>query len=532
MSLATTSTTARRVGFKVKDSLPIRHKRTFSTSPSSGVIDSDVVIVGGGPAGLALASALRSSSVSKRRLDITLVEAGDLDKIRAWNPSPGIYSNRVSSLTNASQSFLREIGAWKYVEQDRTSGVENLRVWDGVSDARIDFSAVTCNYPSPGMARLTENLNLQRGLLRHMADIRIIPRTKVTSISKDNEESGGWPLVKLDDEKVLRARLLVGADGFNSPVRAFARISSFGWSYDTQAIVATMYHPPRGVYEGPNTTAYQRFLPTGPIAFLPLGPTVSSLVWSTKPSLAAALLACESGVLANMINAAFRLPLISLKYLHERILEAHAKAVPISVTEIQEEIGWREQSHMIDVNSTYSSSTITRLGIPPADSEDVPPLVTEIQPGPFRTNCPRWPELGLSDVECLARCIRNALLTGSDIGSYTALLPYSQERYLANHTLMSAVDKLHKLFSNESEPVVWARSVGFEVLNELDTVKAGIMMTAGARPEKKSSAGSLGWELTAGAIQTLSSTSKTAGVVKDVVGSAVSSTLSNLTVKL
>lgn len=66
---------------------------------------------------------------------------------------------------------------------------------------------------NPGMARLTENLNLQRGLLRRlddMGDIRIIQRTKVTFINKDNEKNGGWPLVHLDDQKILRARLLVG----------------------------------------------------------------------------------------------------------------------------------------------------------------------------------------------------------------------------------------------------------------------------------------------------------------------------------
>ena len=66
-------------------------------------------------------------------------------------------------------------------------------------------------------------------------------------------------------------------------------------------------------------------------------------------------------------------------------------------------------------------------------------------------------------------------------GSYTALFPYAQERYLANHTIMGAIDKLHKVYTTTFEPVVWARSVGIEVLNELDTVKAALMMAAGAQ---------------------------------------------------
>lgn len=70
-------------------------------------------------------------------------------------------------------------------------------------------------------------------------------------------------------------------------------------------------------------------------------------------------------------------------------------------------------------------------------------------------------------------------------GSYTALAPYPRDRYFENHKLLSAVDKLHKLYSTTAEPIVWARSVGVEVLNELDTVKAAMMMTAGSHRIRK-----------------------------------------------
>ena len=70
------------------------------------------------------------------------------------------------------------------------------------------------------------------------------------------------------------------------------------------------------------------------------------------------------------------------------------------------------------------------------------------------------------------------------IGSRTALVPYARERYFENHKIMSACDKLHKLYSATAEPIVWARSVGVEVLNELDTVKAAMMLAAGSRPSR------------------------------------------------
>ena len=302
------------------------------------------------------------------------------------------------------------------------------------------------------MAKLTENLNLQRGLLRHLEGfpgVELLDKTKVQSILPDSEERGRWPLVHLDNGQVLRARLLVGADGFNSPVRTYAQIPSFGWSYDTQAIVATMDHAPRGAFERPNTIAYQRFLPTGPIAFLPLSPTVSTLVWSTRPDLAAALTASEPAVLASLINAAFRLPEVSLRYLRDRIMEAHDRGTPLQYLDIQKEIMWREQSHAIDSRSAYSCHTMNANGgVPPADSGSVPPLVSSLQPGsvasfPLRFNhtesyvgegggsrtvligdaahtvhplAGQGLNMGLADAECLATCIEQALLDGGDVG--------------------------------------------------------------------------------------------------------------------
>ncbi|KAF5388673.1 hypothetical protein D9757_004742 [Collybiopsis confluens] len=479
----------------------------------------DVVIVGGGPVGLALATALGSKPELNKSLKIALVEAGDLSKVRDWSPSPAAFSNRVVSLTNASQTFLQNIDSWDHIEQERTTPIEEMQVWDGVSDARITFSTSELGLPTPaeGMARLTETLNLQRSLLHHLIttpSVEVIDQSRVQSISPD-EISGAWPSVMLDTGRVLKARLLVGADGPNSPVRAFAKIPSYGWSYDTQAIVCTMEHPPKGPFLGPNTTAYQRFLPTGPIAFLPISATASSLVWSTKPSLATALKACEPPVLSRMINAAFRLPEVSIRYLNNRILEAHEAGTPITDEEIRSEILWREQSHSIDTTSAYSSATVATSassGIPPLDAEMVPPVVTSIQSGsiasfPLRYNhtesyvgegqgsrtvlvgdaahtvhplAGQGLNLGLGDVECLARCIHQTVLRGGDIGSYTALLPYTQERYVENHKIMSACDKLHKLYRVSSGPIVQLRSVGLEILNELDSIKAALMMTAGS----------------------------------------------------
>lgn len=108
-------------------------------------------------------------------------------------------------------------------------------------------------------------------------------------------------------------------------------------------------------------------------------------------------------------------------------------------------------------------------------------------------------------------------------GSRTALLPYARARYFENHKMMAACDKLHKLYSTTAGPVVWARSVGLEVLNELDTVKAALMMSAGS--ERSRPPGRVGWELAAKGVETFArnvdGARQLGNSLKDLVGAGV-----------
>ncbi|KAG9019215.1 putative ubiquinone biosynthesis monooxygenase [Tulasnella sp. 427] len=491
--------------------------RSFATQAASSAEEFDVVIVGGGPAGLALATALASSSSIRETTSIALIEAGDLSRVRNWSQPENTFSNRVSSITNVSQGFLESIGAWAHVDQSRVAKLEDMQVWDGLSDARIEFSASELRSLSgsgriPQIAHMTENLNLQRGLLSRLNDfssVKLLDNVKVDGIQADSADKGGWPTLKLSDGRTLRARLLVGADGFNSPVKKYAGIKTYGWAYDTHAVVATMLHSP--YFPGTPITAYQRFIPTGPIAFLPLSDSTASLVWSTKPHLATALKTAHQDVLRKMINAAFRLPETSMKILYDVLLDTKSQVTP---EEMAETIRWREDSHGIAPLSSLSSvETEGSASVGGYGGEaEMPPLVTAIQPGsvagfPLRLShaevyigegagartalvgdaahtvhplAGQGLNMGLADVQALTKCIETAAQLGADIGSHTALLPYPRARYFENHKLLSATDKLHKLYGTTFPPVVWARSVGLEVINELDSVKSALMMSAGS----------------------------------------------------
>lgn len=268
-----------------------------------------------------------------------------------------------------------------------------------------------------------------------------------------------------------------------------------------------------------NTVAYQRFLKTGPIAFLPLSPSgeLSSLVWSTTPELAAILKFVKPEALAALINAAFRLSDTSMRYLNARLpelAEYYGGAGNVTLEAVLGEIHFREESDGVGLSSPLFSSdsvqSASTSGVPPIGSESFPPLVRSIQAGsqasfPLRLShaddyvtdrvaligdaahtihplAGQGLNMGLSDAKALSETILQTLSLGGDIGGYTNLLPYHQAQYAPNHGILSITDKLHKLYALENVPAVWARSVGLEVLNELGPVKGALMSAAGATP--------------------------------------------------
>ena len=125
---------------------------------------------------------------------------------------------------------------------------------------------------------MTENINLTYGLISRIDELggtEIIDKTRVQGITFGKDDGtldlSAWPVVEVTGGRKLTARLLVGADGANSPVRHFAEIDSRGWDYGRHGVVATL-KTAEGEDVGGQKTAFQRFLPTGPVAFLPVGP--------------------------------------------------------------------------------------------------------------------------------------------------------------------------------------------------------------------------------------------------------------------
>lgn len=498
-------------------SIPSTH-RTFWSSSASAVQEAsnpptgpeiyDVVCVGGGPAGLSLLSALRKlqhgalgienrdtdeavgSSPRTANLKVALVEGQKLSQSQQGTAK---YSNRCSSLTPGSVKFLRDIGGWQHIDSARVQPYHSMQVWDGVSGSSVTFdpSATPSSILFPPRAKaqhadvvanMTENQNLTSALLSRLSslgDIDVFENTRVESIELGEEtekmDLSTWPVVSLSNNRKFAARLLIGADGANSPVRKFIDIPSRGWDYNRHGLVATLRMEGAGWGGEDHKIAYQRFLPTGPVALLPLPGNMASLVWSTTPENAALLKSLSSEDFVAMVNAAFRLLPVDLKYLHsqpsgqadeyswrESNTAFNPTKIPQKVESVQEGSVASFPLRMRHAD-TYVGHRVALLG---DAAHTIHPLAGQ------------GLNQGLSDAQALAKHIGVALDGGKDIGSSWALEAYNAEQWSKNNAMLGTVDKLHKLYSVGSGPIVWARSLGLDAVDKVGLLKGFFMKQA------------------------------------------------------
>ena len=412
-------------------------------------------------------------------LRVALVEAQDLSKTASFSLPPTRFSNRCSSLTPVSAQYLNSIGAWKHMQRDRVQEFHEMQVWDGVSGARIEFDWPPSSGPNKTIAYMSENLNLTSGLMKRLDElggVDMFDKAKVEKIELGEEteevDLRDWPIVHLSGGQTLAARLLVGADGANSPVRSFAGIESRGWDYGRHGLVATLELEGDGWGGQHSKTAYQRFLPTGPVAMLPLPGKFSTLVWSTTPENAALLKKLSPADFVATVNAAFRLSPVDLAYMHTQ------------ESGQEEEYAWRMNHTSVDHEmvpqaavavqdgtiasfplkmrhaDTYIGERIALVG---DAAHSIHPLAGQ------------GLNQGQGDVQSLVKTIEYAASHGQDLGTQLSLESYNSERYAANHVMLGVCDKLHKLYSVESGPLVGLRTIGLQAVNAMSPLKRFMM---------------------------------------------------------
>lgn len=244
--------------------------------------DTDVLIAGGGTVGLAAAAALSQAGFA-----VTLIERAA--------PPPAFNSSevdlRVYAISPASMRLLDGLGAWAAITQTRSSPYRGMQVWHGDAKQALRFDAL----PDQPLGWIVEHGLLNAALWSQGGDWQRLSDTAITEAQADEEGA----TVTLGDGRQLTARLLVVADGPDSPLRAQLGIDSIGWDYAQRALVAHVAteKPHGGI-------ARQRFLPSGPLALLPLADGRCSIVWSCGAVLADELMALDDAAFALRLGTA------------------------------------------------------------------------------------------------------------------------------------------------------------------------------------------------------------------------------------
>jgi 2-polyprenylphenol 6-hydroxylase len=383
----------------------------------------DVVIAGGGLVGLSLAALLGQADFK-----VALVEVREpqLD----WPPDS--VDLRVYAISRASADLLRAIDAWPLIEA-HACAYRDMHVWDAGGFGDIHFDSADLGEPCLG--HIVEARVIEAALLAVIEPLPCVTRFCPAGIASFHDADDSRSVV-LEDGRVLSAALLVGADGRHSRVRDHAGIHVRASNYGQQALVAVVE-----CERGHDDTAWQRFLPTGPLAFLPLRDGRCSIVWSATTGEAQRLLALDDAAFCEALGGAFAYRLGKVLGVGERVL--------------------------FPLYRQYAERTVApRLALVGDASHVIHPLAGQ------------GVNLGFKDVHELADVLVAARQQRRDIGALAVLRRYERARKGDNLATMLAMDGFKHLFGSRVPPVRWLRNAGLDLVDAARPVKQLIMRAA------------------------------------------------------
>ena len=386
-------------------------------------MQADLIIVGAGMVGSALALALEHSG-----LEILVVDGGPLS-VRPF-AAEGAFEPRVSALSAASQRILERLGVWDGIAARRVSPYRDMRVWDGSGTGSVHFSAASVH--AEVLGHIVENRAVQDALLDRLHDsqIGLLGNARLEQLRRSGD---GW-LLTLADGRELRAPLLVAADGANSAVRRLVGCATREWDYLHHAIVTSVR------CERPHqATAWQRFTDDGPLAFLPLARQGDehwcSIVWSTVPAEAERLMALDDEAFRHELGKAFEWRLGQVTAVDPRI------CIPL------------RQRHA----KRYVESGLALIG---DAAHSIHPLAGQ------------GVNLGFLDAAVLAEVLLHALQRGEQANDVRVLSRYERRRMPHNLAMMAAMEGFERLFQADPLPLRLLRNSGLNWVDELPDAKA------------------------------------------------------------
>lgn len=428
-------------------------KMTVNTASQSNTFD--VVISGGGLSGSLMALSLADlkkadgSLLSIAIVEATNTETGKIERTALTNPikcsehdnPKPLFDNRVLALSHGSASYLKKMGVWQYLSKSACA-IQKIDISDSghYGKARIEaqehgVSALgyVIEMALIGQAQLTE--------LAHKSNVHWFSPDCIVDINWQPNSTSNYlhetVEVKLDSGQSLQAHLLLGCDGANSPCRQLAGIQSRQSDYQQVALIANV-----ATKKPHNNKAFERFTEYGPLAMLPLsalradpnGENRCSLVWTMSPDQSVALMALNDKEFAQQLELAFGSWLGTITHVGKR------DVYPLVLVQAEQ-----QSYHRMALigNASHTIHPIAGQGF----------------------------NLGLRDVQQMAKLIEDALVKGGDIASFALLNDYGQKRQQDQNQVINLTDALVTLFANDLIPLVIGRNVGLKVMNYVAPIK-------------------------------------------------------------
>ncbi len=380
--------------------------------------NTDVLIAGGGFAGLTLAIALRQA-------------LGPSFAVTVADPALGTsHANdeRASAIVAAARRLFETIGVWEAVAGEAQPILDMVVTDSRLDDAMRPVFLTFAGEVEPGepFAHMIDNRFLVDALA---AKARAEGVTLVSSGVETVTHEGERAVAALKNETSVAARLVAAADGARSTIRVQAGIATHGWTYDQSAIVTTVAH--ERDHDG---RAEEHFLPAGPFAILPLKGSRSSIVWTEEKREAERIVALPDDAFHAELEKRFKLHLGDIKAVGAR--RVHPLGFFVARSFIAERIALvGDAAHVIH--------PIAGQGL----------------------------NMGLKDVAALAEVIVDAARLGLDPGTATVLERYQRWRRFDTMAMGIATDGLNRLFSNRSDVLRFARDVGLGLVDRVPNLK-------------------------------------------------------------
>ena len=390
-------------------------------------LDSDIIIVGGGLNGSLLAIAAAKIGFSTIVLDSKETHSDELSS----------FDGRSYALAASSVRLLKNLDIFEDI-RDCSQPILDIEILDGkLVQGPSQFSLHFDNneiHDGP-MGYMIEDRFIQKALFAKILASKRIDY-KFDSIVIKHYRQGNYISVRLDNGQKLRTKLVVGADGRNSDIAKQAKIKKLGWRYKQNALVCAIEHEidHKGL-------AWQYFLPSGPLAILPMTGNRSSIVWTEQRKNADTINALDDIQYMEILNSRLG------SFLGKSKLIGGRHSFPLEL---------RVADRFID----------NRLALIGDAAHSVHPIAGQ------------GLNAGFKDVAVLAHVIQESCQRGEDFGSLGVLKRYEEWRRFDSVQLAYSTDLFNRLFSNENEALQVVRNIGIKILDSIPAAKRNIIKEA------------------------------------------------------